>query len=89
MEQAKNRLILLVDDLEEMHDNFREILTREASAAGDRLAAFEEGVFSEARDRPTVPSWTLDSAFQGEQAVEMVYPGPARRRYSIRKLVTA
>lgn len=63
--------ILIVDDNEAIHEDFRKILS--PRAVGGKLCDLEATLF----DEPQVPSshlsdYDLDSAFSGEQAVEMV-----------------
>ncbi len=69
--EKRNRLILLVDDLEDIHLNYREILSSEKSDVMDALASFDEQFFQE-EDSQIFPSYDLESAFQGEEALECV-----------------
>jgi two-component system, sensor histidine kinase and response regulator len=72
-DQASNRRLLVVDDNEAIHDDFRKTLVgpRATSAALDdaRSALFGEEATPGAGD--TV-DYEIDSAFQGRQALEMV-----------------
>ncbi|MGA2554979.1 MAG: response regulator, partial [Verrucomicrobiota bacterium] len=64
-----NHRILIVDDTTSIHDDFREILcpdnSDEAAANALETVLFEE-------DQPEGMSFQLDSAYQGQQALEMV-----------------
>ncbi len=64
-----NRRVLLVDDAPAIHEDFRKILAPDKSAHQD-LDATEALIFG-AAPRPTA-SFELASAFQGQQALEMV-----------------
>jgi len=66
-----NRRVLLIDDHESIHEDFRRILTarrEDRSLAQDEAALFGEAVGGE----PGVPVFELDSAFQGEEAAAQV-----------------
>jgi len=66
-----NRRVLLIDDHESIHEDFRRILTarrEDRSLAQDEAALFGEAVGGE----PGVPVFELDSAFQGEEAAAKV-----------------
>ncbi|KAA0960464.1 bifunctional diguanylate cyclase/phosphodiesterase [Pseudomonas sp. ANT_H12B] len=64
-----NRRILIVDDTPSIHQDFRKILGPETE--GDQsLAGTEEALFGTLQlDRPT---FQLDSAYQGQEALELV-----------------
>lgn len=67
----RNRRILIVDDNEAIHADFRKILAVAApstTALGDMRSA----LFGEATEPVAGPQFELDSAFQGEQALAMV-----------------
>jgi signal transduction histidine kinase len=68
---ALNRRILIVDDNEAIHDDFRKILGQ--SRQDDSLAEDEAALFG-APDAPAGPSdgYALDSAFQGQDALAAV-----------------
>lgn len=73
MEQEKNRRILVVDDNRTIHDDFRKILA--ARADDTDLARAEAEILG--ATAPTAPEtvtevFDLDSAYQGQQAWEMV-----------------
>lgn len=64
-----NRRILIVDDTPSIHDDFRKILGIE-SEDGQSLASTEETLFGTPQsDRQT---FQLDSAYQGQEALELV-----------------
>ncbi len=70
---ASSYRVLVVDDNRAIHDDFRKILLpRETSA---QLIAAEAALFGTVIEEPTVPTGPgiqLDSAYQGEEALEMV-----------------
>jgi two-component system, sensor histidine kinase and response regulator len=67
----KNRRILIIDDNHAIHDDFAKIL-RPADAALDGLADLEAELFGgRAKAVPEV-SFTLESAFQGEEGIAKV-----------------
>lgn len=69
MKDGQNRRILLVDDLPAIHEDFRKILL--PSAVGPNLEEVEAALFggpAKAREA----NFTLDSAFQGQEALEKV-----------------
>jgi two-component system sensor histidine kinase/response regulator len=67
----KNRRVLVIDDNESIHDDFRKILSP-ATATAAALQAEEEAVFA----RPAVAvehaQFEVDSAFQGQEGVLLV-----------------
>jgi diguanylate cyclase len=66
---AANRRILVIDDNEAIHQDFRKILGPEGEGAV-ALAASEAALFGEAS--PQRQGFEVDSAYQGEQALTMV-----------------
>ncbi len=71
-ELLDNRRILLVDDHEPIHDDFRDILGRPPDLAPE-LDDLEAAFFGQAVVTSMVlPSYGLDSAFQGEEALAKV-----------------
>ncbi len=72
-----NHRILIVDDNTSIHDDFREILCPDNSdeAAANEMEAI---LFDEAT--PDVMRFQLDSAFQGQEALEMVKQAVAENR---------
>lgn len=71
-----NRRILLVDDNPSIHKDFRKILSASSSATHDDLQDAKQAFFGtpEASVAPVViaESFTTESAYQGEEALEMV-----------------
>ena len=65
-----HRRILLVDDTEAIHEDFRKILNPVERA--DELRQAESVLFDDHQDDPSRMRFDLSSAFQGEQAIEMV-----------------
>ena len=68
--------ILLVDDNPSIHDDFRKILCRPepSHGAAENVAALEELLFDELPldERDSRADFVLDSAYQGEQAIQLV-----------------
>lgn len=69
MSAAPNRRILIVDDNEAIHEDFRKVLASEAEGEA-ALALAEAALFGEVV--PERSGFELDSAHQGEQALAMV-----------------
>jgi two-component system, NtrC family, sensor kinase len=67
--EAGNRRILVVDDNEAIHQDFRKILNPR-SAAETALAAAEAALFGEAVD--AIEAFSIDSAYQGQEALTLV-----------------
>ncbi len=64
--------ILLIDDNAAIHGDFRKVLGAEAGdLARNELAVLEADLFGEARKAPTRPNFEIDSAYQGQEGVEM------------------
>ncbi|HET7131646.1 MAG TPA: ATP-binding protein [Gammaproteobacteria bacterium] len=73
-----NRRILLVDDNENIHDDFRRVL--DPAPAGDaELTVLTQALFGDAPPA-TAQSYELDSAFQGEEALAKVEAALATNR---------
>ncbi len=66
---AENRRILLVDDVPEIHEDFRKVLVDPPSATD--LDDMEAAIFGRRND-PATTGFELDSASQGRDAVAMV-----------------
>ncbi|WP_259740664.1 diguanylate cyclase domain-containing protein, partial [Pseudomonas poae] len=64
-----NRRILIVDDTASIHEDFRKILCAEAQGEKS-LDSLEETLFGTAA--PVRQAFVLDSAYQGEEALELV-----------------
>ncbi len=69
--QAMNRRVLVVDDNEAIHADFRKILTP-AAAVSDALLAAEAELFGEPVPIATAVDFELVTASQGQQAYELV-----------------
>jgi predicted signal transduction protein with EAL and GGDEF domain len=65
-----NRRILIVDDNRAIHDDFRKILGRTAGGR-DELNALDAELFGTVTESPD-EGFELDSAYQGEEAIEKV-----------------
>ena len=66
----KNLRILIVDDSRAIHDDFRKILAGKSRSQG--MSDTEAELFGEPTTTSNATSFELDSAFQGEEAVEMI-----------------
>jgi diguanylate cyclase (GGDEF)-like protein len=62
---------LVVDDNPAIHDDFRKIL-QPASQVDDAIAELEAALFDAPKEHKSSLSFEIDSAHQGEQAIEMV-----------------
>ncbi|HEX8433831.1 response regulator [Archangium sp.] len=73
-EQARKRRILVVDDAEAIHKDFRRILCPEPIGARDALAQLEDALFGPApsRQTPSTAVFELDSAYQGQEGLARV-----------------
>jgi CheY-like chemotaxis protein len=73
-EQARKRRILVVDDSEAIHKDFRRILCPEPVSGRDALAQLEDALFgpSPSRGTPSTQLFELDSAYQGQEGLERV-----------------
>jgi len=76
---GENRRILVVDDNRAIHEDFRKILGR-ASSARDELNALDAELFGTAAAESADEGFELDSAFQGEEAIEKVRAARAANR---------
>ncbi len=74
-----NRRILLVDDNTSIHADFRKILcpSNTSTAALDEM---EAALFDDAQPAASGTGFTLDSAYQGQEALEMVKQSLAENR---------
>lgn len=69
--------ILIVDDTPEIHHAFLEILVKRASSENNLFHSMEEEIFSELPDlrtksKPSLPTFSITSAMQGEEGIEEV-----------------
>ena len=70
MTAAEHRRILIVDDNPAIHEDFRKILAPPKS--NDELDALESSLFGDSRPKPPAETYVLESAHQGQEALEMV-----------------
>jgi CheY-like chemotaxis protein len=76
-----NNRILLVDDHRPIHQDFRDILTFEKIVAPD-FTSMETAFFGDSSNPTTVlPQYELDSAYQGQEALERVKAAQERRQF--------
>jgi PAS domain S-box-containing protein len=66
--EAKNRRVLVIDDNHAIHDDFRKILSP-ATATATALEAAEGAVFGATKEKVQESSFTVDSAYQGQEGV--------------------
>ena len=76
---AENNRILVVDDNASIHDDFRKILAP-PSAREETLNAAEAALFGHAPAKTAHRHFEIDSAFQGEEALEKVRAANAAGR---------
>ena len=67
----KNHRILVVDDNPSLHEDFRKILCPSAGA-GAPMAATEEFLFGAATETSRMPTFEVDSAYQGQEGLARV-----------------
>jgi PleD family two-component response regulator len=73
--------ILLIDDNVSIHGDFRKVLGIEGEDAGQAaLAVLEADIFGETRASGSRPSFDVDSAYQGQEGVEMTRAAAAEGR---------
>ena len=73
--------ILLIDDNTSIHGDFRKVLGSDsADAAQAALAALEADLFGEPHHKSSRPNFEIDSAYQGQEGVEMARAAVAGRR---------
>lgn len=78
-ELKPNHRILIVDDNASIHEDFREILCPDRS--GDAaVEAMEEVLFGPDKSPPAQTVFELDSAYQGQEALELVKQALAKDR---------
>jgi CheY-like chemotaxis protein len=66
------RRILIIDDSEAIHTDFRRVLTPEKSKRQGLLDSMEEELFGTQRSTPAEPEFDVDSALQGQEAIALV-----------------
>ena len=78
---ASAHRILVIDDNAAIHGDFRKVLGAEADdSAQAELAVLEADLFGEARSVSTRPNFEIDSAYQGQEGVEMARAAVAAGR---------
>lgn len=77
--EKKNRRILAIDDNVAIHQDFRKILCGH-SQSGKELADAEAMLFGEAGSAPVVENFEMDSAYQGEEGLDLVRKSVAEGR---------
>jgi len=76
--------ILIVDDNPAIHEDFRKILAPEQSALGAELASLGAELLGEPEDTPLNTAFDVASAFQGQEALDMVKAAAAEEKpYSL------
>lgn len=63
--------ILLVDDNISIHGDFRKVLSTDAQDGAQALAVLEADLFGDSKSNVDRPNFEIDSAYQGQEAVEM------------------
>jgi CheY-like chemotaxis protein len=83
--QPRNkRRILIIDDSEEIHTDFRRVLTPERSKSQGRLELMEMEIFGMQPSTSAEPEFDVDSAHQGQEALALVRQAQAEGRpYSL------
>ena len=82
-EFAKNQNILVIDDNPAIHADFRKILCPDRSSA-DAVDQAAAALFEEELAILEGPSYRIDSAYQGQEAVDVLTEGLlANRRYAM------
>ena len=66
-----NRRILVIDDNRAIHEDFRKVLGRQAHSPTG-LETAEAALFGEATPRVELPTFEIDSAFQGQEALDLI-----------------
>jgi CheY-like chemotaxis protein len=74
LESLQNRRVLIIDDNEDIHRDFHQVLAPTTQAASrSRLDELEAAILGEeAPQQPSPPSFELTSAFQGAQGLSLV-----------------
>ena len=70
-EVPNNRRILVIDDNEAIHSDFRKILAPRAGAASGAVEAVEAALFGAAAPERKRREFLVDSAYQGEEGVRL------------------
>jgi CheY-like chemotaxis protein len=79
--QAGNkRRILIIDDSEAIHVDFRRVLIRKQSRSHGKLDALELEIFGTQHRTPAEPEFDVDSALQGQEALALMRQAQAEGR---------
>ena len=82
--QVSSHRILVVDDNPSIHEDFRKILCPKRLASGAEAARLAAEFFDEAPKDRALPAFEMDSAFQGQEALEKIQQAEqAGRPYSL------
>ncbi len=80
IEPNQNRRILIIDDNEAIHKDFRKILAQ-SRAQANHLASAEAALFGDtAGVQVELPEFQIDSAFQGQEGLAMIEKSLAEHR---------
>ena len=66
-----NRRVLIIDDNESIHADFRAVLSRSGNV-DDSFAASKQMLLGDTTAPPMIPKFDIDSAYQGEVGLELV-----------------
>ena len=76
MNTEPNQRILLIDDNPAIHEDFKKVLGADSAGASEELDDFESALFgdeeSTASDSASPATYEISSAFQGQEALELV-----------------
>jgi two-component system, sensor histidine kinase and response regulator len=67
----RNRRILVIDDNQAIHQDFRKILAPTKSQ-NNKLAAAEAALFDDTEPQIALPEFQIDSAYQGQEGLELI-----------------
>ena len=75
----QNHRLLIIDDNKAIHQDFRKILIK-SKAMSSSLAAAEAELFGEAPTEITLPEFQIDSAYQGQEGLDLIEKSLAENR---------
>ena len=78
MDESVNRRVLVIDDNEDIHTDFRKILV--SSAASSKGVARSAFLGKSEEKEPSIPDFELSSATQGEQGINMAMQARRNRK---------
>jgi two-component system, sensor histidine kinase and response regulator len=67
----KNHRILIIDDNRAIHEDFRKVLIK-STVQNDDFDEATASLFGDAPSQPQVPVFQIDSAYQGQEGLEMI-----------------